>query len=85
MASTRTIPPGYTTITPSITMKDTPKAIAFYQKALGAVERMRMPGPDGRIMHAEIQIGNSLVMMNDEVMGNSSAQTLGGSRQTPIS
>ena len=82
MASVKAIPPGYTTITPSMTVKDAPKVIEFYKKAFGATERMRMPGPDGKIMHAEIQIGNSIIMMNDEVMGSRSAQTLGGS---PIS
>ncbi len=82
MASAKAIPPGYTTVTPSMTVKDAPKVIEFYKKAFGATERMRMPGPDGKIMHAEIQIGNSIIMMNDEVMGSRSAQTVGGS---PIS
>jgi uncharacterized glyoxalase superfamily protein PhnB len=79
MANVKAVPQGYTTVTPSITVKDAPKVIEFYKKAFGATERMRMPGPDGKIMHAEIQIGNSLIMMNDEVMGSRSAQTLGGS------
>jgi len=79
MANVKPIPQGYTTVTPSITLKDTSKAIEFYKNALGATEKMRMPGPDGRIMHAEIQIGNSNIMMNDEVMGSRSAQTIGGS------
>jgi uncharacterized glyoxalase superfamily protein PhnB len=82
MANVKAIPPGYTTVTPSITVKDAPKVIEFLKKAFGAVEHMRMPGPDGKIMHAEIQIGNAIIMMNDEVMGSRSAQTLGGS---PIS
>ncbi len=82
MANVKAVPPGYTTITPSMTVKDTPKVIEFLKKAFGATERMRMPGPDGKIMHAEIQIGTSIIMMNDEVMGSRSAQTLGGS---PIS
>jgi len=82
MANVKAIPTGYTTITPSMTVKDAPKVIEFYKKAFGATERMRMPGPDGKIMHAEIQIGNSIIMMNDEVMGSRSAQTVGGS---PIS
>ncbi len=82
MASVKPIPPGYTTVTPSITVKDAPKVIEFLKKAFGATEHMRMPGPDGKIMHAEIQIGNSIIMMNDEVMGSRSALTLGGS---PIS
>ena len=69
MASAQPIPQGYTTVTPSITLNDAPKAIEFYKKALGATERMRMPGPDGKIMHAEIQIGNAIIMMNDEAGG----------------
>ena len=79
MPNVKAIPQGYTTVTPSITVKDAPKVIEFYKKAFGATERMRMPGPDGKIMHAEIQIGNSIIMMNDEVMGSRSAQTIGGS------
>jgi uncharacterized glyoxalase superfamily protein PhnB len=82
MASVKAVPTGYTTVTPSITVKDAPKVIEFLKKAFGATEKMRMPGPDGKIMHAEISIGNSVIMMNDEVMGSRSAQTLGGS---PIS
>jgi len=82
MANVKAIPPGYTNVTPSMTVKDAPKVIEFYKKAFDAKEHMRMPGPDGKIMHAEIQIGNAIIMMNDEVMGSRSAQTLGGS---PIS
>lgn len=79
MAQTKPIPDGYTTVTPSLVQTDCVKAIEFYKKALGAQELMRMPGPDGKIMHAEIKIGNAHVMMNDEIMGAKSAQTLGGS------
>ena len=79
MASTKPIPDGFTTVTPSLVMKDCNKAIEFYKKALGAQELMRMPGPDGKIMHAEIKVGNSHVMMNDEIMGSKSPETLGGS------
>ena len=82
MANVKAIPPRYTNVTPSITVKDAPKVIEFYKKAFGATERSRMAGPDGKIVHAEIQIGNSIIMMNDEIMGSRSAQTLGGS---PIS
>ena len=82
MANVKSIPTGYTTVTPSITLNDAPKAIEFYKKAFGATERMRMPGPDGKIMHAEIQIGTAIIMLNDEVMGSRSAKTQGGS---PIS
>jgi uncharacterized glyoxalase superfamily protein PhnB len=79
MAQIRPIPEGYTTITPSITMRDTAKAIEFYTRALGARERGLMRGPDGKVMHAEAQIGNSIVMFQDEIMGSRSAETQGGS------
>jgi uncharacterized glyoxalase superfamily protein PhnB len=82
MATVKAVPEGYSTVTPSLIQRDCSKAIEFYKKALGAVERMRMPGPDGKIMHAELQIGSSIVMMNDEMMGSKSAESLGGS---PIS
>src|SRR5215467_7435689 len=73
------IPEGYHTITPSLIVRGAAQAIDFYKKALGAQELMRMPGPDGKIMHAEIKVGQSVIMMNDEVMGSRSAETLGGS------
>ena len=79
MAPSKPIPDGYTTVTPSLVLKDCSKAIDFYKRALGAQELMRMPGPDGKIMHAEIKVGNSQIMMNDEIMGAKSAETLGGS------
>ena len=82
MADVKPIPEGYTTVTPSITVNDAPKAIDFYKKALGATERGRFDGPDGKIMHAEIQVGTARVMLMDEVMGSRSAQSYGGS---PIS
>jgi PhnB protein len=77
------IPDGYHSVTPYLVVKDAAKALEFYKKALGAKELMRMPGPGGRVMHAEIRIGNSVVMMADEFpqMGASSPQTLGG---TPV-
>lgn len=79
MAKVKAVPQGYTTVTPTITVSDGQKAIEFYKRALGATERGRFEGPDKKIMHAEIQIGNAIVMLNDEVMGNRSAQSLGGS------
>ena len=82
---TQAIPAGYNTITPSFTFKDSQKAIDFYKKAFGAKVLDLMKSLDGRgIMHATIQIGNSIVMMGDEVPGQSckSAETLGTS---PIS
>jgi PhnB protein len=79
MANVKPIPQGYTTVTPAIAVKDAPKAIEFYKKALGATERNRFEGPDKKIMHAEVQIGTSIVMLSDEVMGLRSAQSYGGS------
>ena len=69
MAQTRTtgIPKGYHSVTPFITVKDVAQSIDFYQRALGAEERMRMSGPDGkRVMHAELRIGDSVLMLGDE-------------------
>ena len=61
------IPEGYHTITPQMIVKDASKAIEFYKKAFGAEELFRMPGPDGKgVMHAEIRIGNSPIMLCDE-------------------
>ena len=63
------MPDGYHTVTASLTVKDSVAAIDFYQKAFAAREIMRMSGPDGKIMHAEIQIGDSRVMLADERPG----------------
>jgi len=78
------VPDGYNTITPNITVRDAAKAIDFYQKAFGAEEVMRMPGPGGKIMHAELRIGNSRFMLADEMpeMGNKGPASYGG---TPTS
>lgn len=66
MAKVSPIPPGYHTITPYITVTDTREAIEFYKRAFGAEEIYTMPGPDGKIIHAEIKIGDSIVMISDE-------------------
>ncbi len=60
------IPEGYYSLTPYLVIKGAAEAIEFYTKVFGAVETMRMPGPGGRIMHAEIRIGNSILMLADE-------------------
>jgi PhnB protein len=75
------VPDGYGTVTPYITLSEAAKAIAFYKKAFGAVEEHRFEGPEGKIGHAEIRIGNSKIMLADEFpeMGCKSAKTLGGS------
>ncbi len=62
----KAIPDGYHTVTAALTVKDGAAAIEFYQKAFGAREIMRVNGPDGKIMHAEIQVGDSRVMLADE-------------------
>jgi PhnB protein len=59
-------PDGYHTLTPYLFIDGAARALDYYQKAFGATEIMRMPGPDGRIAHAEIQIGDSRIMLADE-------------------
>lgn len=76
------IPEGYRTVTPMFIFKDARKAIDFYRRAFGAVERFVMPGPGGHgVMHAEIAIGNSLMMMGEEHPQQpcQSAESAGGS------
>ena len=74
------IPDGYHSVTPYLYVRGAAEAIAFYEKAFGAVEVMRLAMPGGVIGHAEIRIGNSVVMLSDEMpeWGNKSPQTLGG-------
>ena len=75
------IPEGCHSITPYLVVKDAARAIEFYKRAFGAQELARMTGPGGRgVMHAEIKIGDSLVMLSDEFPGAgcSSPQSLGG-------
>jgi PhnB protein len=82
---TKFMPEGFSSVTPYCVFKDCRKAIDFYKQAFGAKERTVMPGPDGQgVMHAELIIGNSIIMMGEECeeMSNKSAETLGGS---PIS
>jgi PhnB protein len=79
------VPQGFHTVTPYLCVKGAAKAIDFYKKALGAQERYRMEGPDGKtVAHAEIVIGNSIVMLSDEMpeQGNRSPATL---KATPVS
>ena len=74
-------PDGFHTATPNITVKDASKAIDYYKKVFGAQEMVRMPGPGGQgVMHAEIKIGDSIIMLADEMpgMGQKSPQSLGG-------
>lgn len=75
------IPPEYPGVTPYLSVRDAASAIEFYKKGFGATELMRLPGPDGKIGHAEVKIGNAIVMLADEYpdAGHLSPQTLGGS------
>ena len=59
------IPEGYSTLNPYLAVEDASSAIDFYQRAFGAKERSRMPGPGGAIMHAELEIGDSVLMLSD--------------------
>lgn len=75
-------PKEYFTVTPGVAVADAAAAIEFYKAAFGAVEKGRMPGPDGKkIMHAELQIGDSRLMLTDTFpeMGGKNAADLGGS------
>ena len=74
-------PEGYHTATPYLIVRDADRAIDFYKHAFGATELMRMAGPEGKIMHAEIRIGDSPIMLADEFpeMGALSPLSLGGS------
>lgn len=78
--ATKSIPDGYHSVTPYLIVKGAANALDFYKRAFGATELMRMQGPDGKIGHAEIRIGDSPVMLADEHpdMGYRSPQSLGG-------
>ena len=81
MAKTvKPVPEGYHTVTPYLIVSGAAEAIEFYKKAFGATETMRYPGPNGCIMHAEIRIGDSAIMLADEFpeMGIRSPKSLGG-------
>ena len=81
---TKAIPEEFHTVTPIFVFKDSRKAIEFYKQAFAAQERFMMPGPDGKgVMHAEVRIGSSIIMMSDENPQQpcKSAETMGG---TPV-
>jgi PhnB protein len=80
-SSVRAIPEGYRSVTPYLAVDDAAGAIAFYKKAFGATEVMRMPAPGGKVGHAEIEIGGSRIMLADEYpdMGFRSPRAYGGS------
>lgn len=78
------VPEGYHTLTAHLVVKGAAAAIEYYKKAFGAEEVLRMPGPGGTIMHAEIRIGDSHIMLNDEFpdFRKLSPRTIGGSPVT---
>lgn len=79
--SVQAVPEGFSTLTPHLVIKNAAQAIEFYKKAFGAIELHRMPMPDGRIMHAAIKIGNSILMLCDEMpdFGALGPDSIGGS------
>ncbi len=74
------IPKGFHTATPNLIVNDGPRAIDFYKRAFGAEELFRLDGPGGKIVHAELKIGDSIIMLSDEMPQGScrSPQSLGG-------
>jgi PhnB protein len=80
MGTVKPIPEGYHNVTPYLYVRGAAAAIDFYKSVFGATEIVRMAGPNGRIMHAEMKIGDSIVMLGDEnpQMGVLSPQTVGG-------
>jgi len=76
----KAIPDGYHSITPYMTCRNAAGAIEFYKQAFGAVEKGMMKSPDGKVAHAELQIGDSIIMLGDEFpeMGALSPQSTGG-------
>ena len=78
---TKSIPTGYHTVTPVLSVRDGIQAIDFYKRAFGAEERMRFTGPDGKTLaHAELKIGDSIIMLGNEhpESGCRGPQSLGG-------
>jgi PhnB protein len=81
LMSVKPIPDGYHSLTPFLTVRDAARAIEFYKEAFGAKERGVMKSPDGKVMHAELMIGDSIIMLSDEFpdFGCLSPQSIGGS------
>lgn len=79
--SAKPIPEGYHTLTPFLIVRNAARAIEFYKQAFGAQERGVAKGPDGKVMHAELKIGDSVIMLSDEYpeFGSLSPQSVGGS------
>ena len=77
--SVKPIPDGYHTLTPFFTVRDAARAIEFYKQAFGAEQRGVMKAPDGKVMHAELKIGDSIVMLADVFPESVGSPTLPGS------
>ena len=73
------VPEGLHTVTPQLILDNAAQAIEWYKKALGAEERSRAAGPDGKILHAEIRVGDSTIFLNDAMMGAKGPKAMGGS------
>ena len=73
------VPDGFHTVTPHLILDNAKQAIDWYKKALGVEEVSRATGPDGKILHADLRIGDSHIMVNDEMMGGKGPKALGGS------
>ena len=80
MANVKPVPEGYRTITASLICRDAGSAIEFYKRAFGAVERGRLATPDGKVGHAELKIGDSMIFISDEMpqMGAVAPTAMGG-------
>jgi PhnB protein len=77
--SVKGVPPGFHTITPQLALDDAKQAIDWYKRAFGAQEVYVSTGPDGKVMHAELKIGDSSFLCNDAMQGMKGPQALGGS------
>ena len=75
----KAVPEVFHTVTPQLTLDNAAQAIEWYKKALGAEELARAVGPDGKIMHAEIRVGDSRIMLNDPMAGGKGPKAIGGS------
>jgi len=73
------VPEGFHSVTPQLILDNAAEAIDWYKKGLGAEEKGRAVGPDGKILHAELRIGNSIIMVNDAMMGAKGPKAIGGS------
>lgn len=84
MSPVQPIPEGYPRLSPYLSVDDADRAIAFYTDVLGATEKMRMAGPDGKIGHAELTLGDSIIMLADEHpdIGFLSPRRIGGTAVT---